>query len=233
LTANLNFLIIELIQISQQEGAVMDTKHRILEEALTLFAQKGYANVFVNEIAERVGIKAPSLYKHYKNKQAIFNAIVEEMDKRYSEQAGALNLNGSSPADDFHVYSIISEDDLVCMGTNLFLYFLHDDYTSKFRKLLTIEQFHDKEFSKLYTSQYVDGPITYQKMIFSLMISNGSFRDANVDVMTLQFYSPIYMLLTLCDREPEREQEALELLEAHLRQFSSMYGGAKHENCNA
>ena len=43
----------------------MDTKSRILDEALTLFSEKGYANVFVSEIAERVGIKAPSLYKHY------------------------------------------------------------------------------------------------------------------------------------------------------------------------
>ena len=49
----------------------MDTKHKILDEALTLFSEKGFANVFVNEIAERVGIKAPSLYKHYKSKQAI------------------------------------------------------------------------------------------------------------------------------------------------------------------
>ena len=43
----------------------MDTKHRILDEALTLFAQKGYANVYVGEIAEKVGIKASSLYKHF------------------------------------------------------------------------------------------------------------------------------------------------------------------------
>ena len=64
----------------------MDTKHRILDEALTLFSQKGYANVYVGEIAEKVGIKAPSLYKHYKNKQAIFDAIVEEMNSRYEEQ---------------------------------------------------------------------------------------------------------------------------------------------------
>ena len=32
----------------------MDTKQKILDEALTLFSEKGYANVFVSEIAERV-----------------------------------------------------------------------------------------------------------------------------------------------------------------------------------
>ena len=65
----------------------MDTKQRILDEALTLFSEKGYANVYVSEIAERVGIRAPSLYKHYPGKQAIFDAIIEEMHRRFIKQA--------------------------------------------------------------------------------------------------------------------------------------------------
>ena len=203
----------------------MDTKHRILDEALTLFSQKGYANVYVGEIADRVGIKAPSLYKHYKNKQAIFDAIIEEMNRRYAKQAEALNINGVNPTEDVSVYMNISEDSLVQIGRNLFLYFLHDDYTSRFRKILTIEQFHNDAFAKLYSGQYVDGPMSYQKMLFQSMVLNGAFINADVDVMTLQFYSPIFMLLTLCDREPDRENEAINLLEKHIRQFSSVYGG--------
>ena len=202
----------------------MDTKHRILEEALTLFSQKGYANVYVGEIADRVGIKAPSLYKHYKNKRAIFDAIIDEMNKRYEEQAGALNISGMNPSEDASLYMNGSEDKLVEIGTGLFLFFLHDDYTCRFRKILTIEQFHNKEFADIYSSQYVDGPVSYQKMIFQLMASGGAFVNADIEVMTIQFYSPIYMLLTLCDREPDREEEALELLEKHFRQFSKIYG---------
>ena len=55
------------------------TKERILSEALTLFAQKGYEAVSVEEIAAAVGIKAPSLYKHYKGKRDIFDHIVTHM----------------------------------------------------------------------------------------------------------------------------------------------------------
>ena len=205
----------------------MDTKHKIMDEALTLFAQKGYANVYVSEIADRVGIKAPSLYKHYKNKQAIFDAIVEEMNSRYMEQAGMLNINGMNPSEDASVYMNISEEQLVQIGTGLFLYFLHDDYTKRFRKILTIEQFHKDEFAKIYSGQYVDGPIEYQKGLFQLMVANGAFIESDIDAMTLQFYSPIYMLLTLCDREPDREEEALGLLKKHFVQFAKLYGGKK------
>ena len=41
----------------------MDTKQRILDEALTLFSEKGYANVFVGDIADRVIQDLPSRQK--------------------------------------------------------------------------------------------------------------------------------------------------------------------------
>ncbi|MBQ8086167.1 MAG: TetR/AcrR family transcriptional regulator [Lachnospiraceae bacterium] len=201
----------------------MDTKHRILDEALTLFSEKGYANVFVAEIAERVGIKAPSLYKHYKNKQAIFDAIIEEMNRRFLEEAGTLQINGADAAIDAEIYKNISEEQLIALGNNLFLYFLHDDYTRRFRKMLTIEQFHDKKLADAYMKQYVDDPLSYQGMLLGLMVSAGVLQTENVEIMTLHFYAPIYMLLTICDRDPEREAEALKTLEAHIRQFNRLY----------
>ncbi len=201
----------------------MDTKHRIIEEALTLFSEKGYANVFVADIAERVGIKAPSLYKHYKNKQAIFDAIIEEMNRRFLEEAGALQINGADASADAEIYRHISEEQLIALGNNLFLYFLHDDYTRRFRKMLTIEQFHDKGLAAVYTKQYVDDPLSYQGMLFGLMVSAGVLQADDVEIMTLHFYAPIYMLLTICDREPEREAEALKTMEAHIRQFNRLY----------
>ena len=118
----------------------MNTKERILDEALTLFSEKGYANVYVNDIAEAVGIKAPSLYKHYKNKQAIFDAILEVMYARFKETAGSLNIAGDNADVDAGIYKSMDETDLVQLGKNLFLYYLHDDYTKRFRKMLTIEQ---------------------------------------------------------------------------------------------
>ena len=202
----------------------MDTKHKILDEALTLFSEKGFANVFVNEIAERVGIKAPSSYKHYKSKQAIFDAIIDEMNHRFEQQAQALTIDGTDPAADAEVYKNMDEDHLVKLGTDLFKYYLHDSYTRRFRKMLTIEQFQDKDLARVYSQQYFDMPLSYQGMLLGLLVSQGLLVTENVPIMTLHFYAPIYMLLTVCDREPEREQEALKLMEEHIRQFDKLYG---------
>ena len=206
------------------EGPVAsDTKHRILDEALTLFSDRGYANVYVADIAERVGIKAPSLYKHYKNKQAIFDAILEEMNHRFLAQAEALSISGNNAARDAAIYREISEDALVDLGKNLFLHFLHDSYTSRFRKMLTIEQFRDPSLGEVYMKQYVDDPLSYQTMLLSLMVAQGFLSTDRADIMTLHFYAPIYLLLTVCDRDPSREEDSLKTLEAHIRQFDQLY----------
>ena len=201
----------------------MSTKKRILDEALTLFSEKGYANVFVADIAGAVGIKAPSLYKHYKSKQDIFNAILEEMKSNYDKQAQSLNMNGNNATADAMVFSDVSEDGLVQMGVGLFMYFLHDEYAQKFRKMLTIEQFHNSELAEIFTKQYADEPLNYQSAMFSMLCAGGVLKEFNPDVMALQFYAPIYMILTMCDRQPQREGELVALLENHIRQFSRLY----------
>ena len=202
----------------------MNTKERILDEALTLFSEKGYANVYVNDIAERVGIKAPSLYKHYKSKQAIFDAILEVMYTRFKETAGSLNIAGDNADVDAGIYKSMEETDLVQLGKNLFLYYLHDDYTKRFRKMLTIEQFRDKTLSTVYMDQYFDAPLSYQGMLFGLIVQQGLLKTDNIPIMTLHFYAPIYTLLTVCDRDPSREEECLKLLEEHIRKFDELYG---------
>ena len=208
----------------------MNTKERIIDEALTLFSEKGYANVYVADIAERVGIKAPSLYKHYKNKQAIFDAIIEGMKKRFLEQACSLQINGEDASIDAEIYKNISEEQLIELGTNLFLYFLHDDYTRRFRKMLTIEQFHDKQLADVYMKQYVDDPLSYQGMLLGMIVSSGVLQTDNVEIMTLHFYAPIYMLLTICDRDPSREEESLKILKEHIRQFNKLYSRKEKNN---
>ena len=201
----------------------MDTKKKILDVALTLFSEKGYGNVYVGHIADGVGIKAPSLYKHYKSKQDIFEAILEEMRKRYDKEAAYLNITGNDSESDANIFADISEDELVKLGIGLFSFFLHDEYECKFRKMLTIEQFSNKELADLFSSQYINGPLNYQTGLLQMIILQGKMRKEDAEIMALQFYSPIYLLLTLCDREPQREGEALHLLEKHIRQFNRLY----------
>ena len=202
----------------------MNTKERILDEALTLFSEKGYANVFVGEIAERVGIKAPSLYKHFKSKQDIFDEIIATMQRRFLDAAQRLKISGNDSVKDAAIYRRLSEKQLVKLGTELFEYQLHDDYTKRIRKMLTLEQFCNPELAKIYMDRYVDDPLRYHGALIGMMVGEGGLSKENVEIMTIQFYAPFYMYLTICDRDPSREMEAIKLLQEHIRQFHRIYG---------
>ena len=75
----------------------MQTKEKILNAALSLFAEKGYDGTSVEQIAELVGIKAPSLYKHFKGKEDILNALIDIAEERYEENFGSEKHIGKIP----------------------------------------------------------------------------------------------------------------------------------------
>lgn len=60
----------------------MDKKQEIIEAAFELFCEKGY-HLTLSEIAHAVGIKTPSLYSHFNNKDEILELMIHEEIYRY------------------------------------------------------------------------------------------------------------------------------------------------------
>ena len=150
-----------------------NTKDKILEKALELFSANGYDSVSVGEIARAVGIKAPSIYNHYPSKQAIFDAIVKETAERYEKFTNDIDIHVQNADADTDIFSNITEEFLIQKVRSIFLYSLHDNAISRFRRMMTIEQFRSAELSELYTNRYVKRLVDYHSGIFKNLISNG------------------------------------------------------------
>lgn len=195
------------------------TKQRILEKALELFSSKGYDSVSVGEIAKAVGIKAPSLYNHFPSKQAIFDAIVATTAAHYEKDTGEIAVHVQDATQDYATFSHITEDALAEKVRQIFLYSLHDKTISQFRRMMTLEQFRSPELAALYSKRYVDRMITYHAAIFRTLISLGEIRSEDPDTLSAMYVSPVITLLGICDRQPERETECLEKLDAHIKLF--------------
>jgi TetR/AcrR family transcriptional regulator len=60
------------------------TAQRILDAAEDLFAEKGYSATSLGDVADRVGIRSPSLYNHFKNKEALYEAVLERLLTEFS-----------------------------------------------------------------------------------------------------------------------------------------------------
>lgn len=201
----------------------MSTKQKIIKEALYLFSEQGYEAVSVVQIAHAVGIKAPSLYKHYTSKNAIFLAIVDEMALRYEQYAAGLAMNGTDAQKDFSLFYKIDAEQLKNIGRNIFLYFAHDEYIARYRKLLIIEQFHNQELADVYVKQYIDEPLNYQAQLFELLSKAGILKEEDPQNMAMHFYGPMHLLLQLYDAQPSREEELLLMLDKNIEHFQQLY----------
>jgi AcrR family transcriptional regulator len=63
----------------------------VLDAACLLFAERGYRGTSMRDIAEALGVRAPSLYNHVASKQEILLAIMDKaMDRALSAQAEAV-----------------------------------------------------------------------------------------------------------------------------------------------
>ncbi|ULQ60311.1 TetR/AcrR family transcriptional regulator [Brucepastera parasyntrophica] len=200
-----------------------NTKQLILDEALELFSVSGYDGVTVKDIADAVGIKDSSLYKHFKSKQEIYDSLLEEMDARFAETVSMYRLPQGEIK---RVAAEYGRNDLVWLKQAceaIFLFFLKDPKASRFRKMLMIEQYKNSNAAKTFQNWFIDSAMHFQTELFSEMIAQGFFRKGPADIIALQFYAPFYLILCQYDTMPEKEGDAVMLLMRHIEQFAIVY----------
>lgn len=202
----------------------MTTKERIVEEALTLFSTKGFKGTSVKNIADSVGIKDSSLYKHYKSKQEIFDTIVTKMQERIDDLAKNMGLpEGEDFVRAVEVYGRLSEEELVELSKNVFLFYLQDDFVSRFWRMANIEQYQNVEIYNIFRHIFMEESINYQTALFTEMVHQGIFVEADPAIMAINFYSPIFFLLSKFTGREEGVEQALEVLERQVKEFYRIY----------
>ena len=195
------------------------TRQKILDKALELFSTRGYDAVSVGEIAEAVGIKAPSLYNHFPSKRAIFDAIVEATAAQYEADTDRIDIHVQNVTQDIPAFTEITADALFEKVRQIFEYSLHNETISRFRRMMTIEQFRSPELAALYSRRYVERVVDYHAGIFRALIAVGEIPAEGPDALAMMYVAPVLTLVAICDRQPEREAECLAALEAHVRLF--------------
>lgn len=192
----------------------MPTKDRILDSALTLFSEKGYDGVGVDLIAENAGIKGPSLYKHFRGKEEILDALIEKAENYYEMNFGSSDNPGKTP---------LSMEELIELSLKRIQFTLHDTMLKKVRRMLAMEQFRNKCIALLTTKYNIDCVQEIYQQIFSTMMDNGIMRQGDPALVSMTFAAPVSLLIQMCDREPEREQEAMKHIEKFFRYFAEEY----------
>lgn len=202
----------------------MTTKARIAEEALDLFSIKGFKGTSVKNIADAVGIKDSSLYKHFSGKQEIFDTIVLEMKSRMAGLAERMKLPEEEDyTKSAQAYGAMSLEDLLLLSRRIFLFYLKDPFMSRFWRMANMEQYQNTEVYGIFRQIFMEDSIFYQAALFEEMMNQGIFVKADPAAVAMNFYTPIFFLLSKYNGREEGEEEALRVLENQVREFYRIY----------
>lgn len=198
------------------------TKQKILEAALELFSVQGYEATSISQLAEAVGIRKASLYSHFENKQAILDALIQTTLEQYAQHSIFTKADWDDP-DFTRDKENLTPEAAVQMFMGQIRYILHDPQISRARKMLTIEQFQNPQMAQLQTRQNYTDVMRYFTGLVRFLIRQGRLADSDPDITAAQLCLPISVWINLCDREPEREDEIMQLIQRHIRQFFEVY----------
>lgn len=189
----------------------MNTKERIIYEALQLFSVKGYDAVSTRAIAKAVGVTDSAMYKHFSSKQELLDGILKECQDRFFahlKETDFMNLDWS---------------DLQGICMSFYDFQTGDQWISGFRKILMMEQFKNDHARELYRKFFIEMPVKGQVEVFKTLIAAGVLRDEDPELMSMELYAPFFLYHTW-DSEENREK-----LKAHVNQFIKNYGRREEE----
>jgi AcrR family transcriptional regulator len=189
------------------------TKDRITETALQLFSEKGYLGTSLGDIAKQVGVSKAALYKHFACKQDILDCIVARMDELDTERSQRFSMPGNELGGTA-AYKEIPAEKIRAYSRAQFLHWTEEEFPSRFRKMLTLEQYRDSGMAELYQKYLADGPVEYMASVFGEITGS---EDAAWQ-LSLEFYGPIFLLYGLSDGGMS-EARAMELLDDHVSRF--------------
>ena len=191
------------------------TKIRILDEALILFAENGYKGTNLRDLAARLGLSKSALYKHYASKEDIWKALLDRMETYYAERFGSEKHLPDMPK---------SCEELFTITMGMIDFTVNDSRIILTRKLLLTEQFHDERVCRLATKHFLGGTEKIFTAIFETMMASGLLKNEDAEMLAFVYTAPITSLIHLCDREPQKQSEAMEQMKKFIRHFIKIYG---------
>lgn len=195
-----------------------DSKEKILMVALRLFAQDGYEAVSVSSIAGMLGMTKGALYRHYKNKRAIFDRIVDRMVQIDVECAKKYEVPEVTYDQSPSAYRNATMANIKNFTLSQFRFWTENEFGRDFRKMVTLEHYRNPEMADWYQKVFANGPVSYMEDLFREMMAQGGLKKSNPRLLAIDFYAPFHLLISMSDA-PSEGEKAIDLLTANIENF--------------
>lgn len=188
-----------------------NTRRRAMDAALEIFAQKGYHGACVGDVAEVLGIKAPSLYKYFRGKDDLYAALLEEADAHFQDLWAAVETRLEHLAHMAVQAGVLTPERLEEDGGGWFFAQLDDGRATCYRRL------------SAGRACLWDRPVALFERLFAQLIDQEVLRRGDPHVMAVEFVAPLVQLWQLRDWQPDQAEACAQEARRHLRQFHRVF----------
>lgn len=180
-----------------------NTREIIMQEALGLFAVKGYAAVSMRDIAAAVGIRASSIYHHFSGKQELFDALVQKANA-VKDSLQAVFLNAFSKA------GAVGEEAFVQTGVYFLTGYLQNPQIAPLLKVLECERFHNEAADRVWRELLILAPLEHETNVFRMLKERGEISDNAAEELAAEYQAAIMLAYFT---------EDIKLLQVQLQRF--------------
>ena len=154
----------------------------ILDAALNVFAEKGYAGTRMDEIARRAGVTKGTIYLYFESKEAVFKSLVRDTigTTLAGVTAGIENFQGS--AKDLIRFALNTMGNLLITSDRVVL-----------PKIIIAESGNFPELARFYREEIIEHGLGLMSSLIERGIAQGEFRKVPVEHAVRLCIAPVLL----------------------------------------
>lgn len=205
----------------------MTRKEEIIYATLELASEFGLKAVSLGQIADKVGIKKPSLYNHFTSKDEIINEMYSLLRKQAQER-GASNERSLASFEGKTLEEILT----ACMSE--YFRFLSDQNMLIFFKVLYSERSTSASAAQIMLNE-TERMLNQTRMLFYALVVHGKMRNDDVDIAAVSYAMTIHSLVDMQMDRMTAQKENLSIsnipeeIKNYIKWFSRKMEAEKHE----
>ncbi len=201
----------------------MSRKEEILLVALELAAENGLSNVTMAQIAEKIGIRKPSLYNHFKSKDEIITAMYQYFRGKSKEALSLSEIDYGEFVKGKNIEEALSQAVLNYMNMtgskNLLLFY----------KLIYSERAVNSNAAKIMAEETKRMIITTKNLFYALQ-AHGKINAKDIDMTAVSFAMTIHSIMDYqFDCSCCGESGSRDMIQKYIKWFCNTFGGISDE----
>ena len=191
----------------------MTKKEEIILATLDLASLYGLKSLSMSQIAERVGIKKPSLYNHFDSKESLIKEMYKYIREKSKENLSLSQVDYNDYMKDKSAYQILSG------YVSNYKKMVSNEKMFKFYKVIYSERTTNSDAAEIIVEE-TNKMIEVNKMLFKYLKESKKLDIDNIDISSISFVMTIHSLIDYeLDEESIGEKSNKDLIDEYIKWF--------------